>query len=136
MEVPIKGNIREIRFASILVWLNRKRMTGVLSLSTADFTKKIYLNQGDAVFATSTYTDDRLGEVLLKAGKITVEQYDKSVDLLKSTEKRQGMILVELGYLTPKDLFWGVKYQVREIIYSMFIYIAMCAPSPFVILSN
>jgi tetratricopeptide (TPR) repeat protein len=120
MEVPKKGNVREIRFASILVWLNRKRMTGVLSLSTADFTKKVYLSQGDAVFAISTYTDDRLGEVLLKAGKITVEQYDKSVELLKTTKKRQGMILVELGYLTPKELFWGVKYQVREIIYSMF----------------
>jgi tetratricopeptide (TPR) repeat protein len=27
---------------------------------------------------------------------------------------------VELGYITPKDLFWGVKYQVKEIIYSLF----------------
>ena len=27
---------------------------------------------------------------------------------------------MELGYLTPKDLFWGVKYQVKEIIYSLF----------------
>ena len=27
---------------------------------------------------------------------------------------------MDLGYLTPKDLFWGVKYQVKEIIYSLF----------------
>ncbi|UCE78511.1 MAG: DUF4388 domain-containing protein [Nitrospiraceae bacterium] len=120
MEIPIKGNVREIRFASILVWLSRKRMTGVLSLSTSDFTKKVYLSQGDAVFATSTYTDDRLGIVLLKAGKISVEQYDESTEILKKSGKRQGMILVELGYLTAKDVFWGVKFQVREIIYSMF----------------
>ncbi len=120
MEVPLKGNVREIRFASILVWLSRKRMTGVLSLSTPDFTKKVYLSQGDAVFATSTYMDDCLGIVLLKAGKISVEQYDKSVELLKKSPKRHGMILVELGYLSAKDVFWGVKFQVREIIYSMF----------------
>jgi tetratricopeptide (TPR) repeat protein len=49
-----------------------------------------------------------------------MEQCDKSVELLKSTGKRQGAILVELGYITPKDLFWGVKYQVKEIIYSLF----------------
>ncbi len=58
--------------------------------------------------------------MLIKAGKITMEQYDKSVELLKQTRKRQGAILVELGYITPKDLFWGVKFQVKEIIYSLF----------------
>lgn len=77
--------------------------------------------KGDAIFASSTYEDDRLGEMLIKAGKITMEQYDKSVELLKKSGKRQGAILVELGYLTPKDLFWGVKYQVEEIIYSLFL---------------
>ncbi len=122
MEIPAKGNIIDTSLARLLVQLNRNRMIGTLSLTTALFTKKIYLNEGDVIFASSTYEDDRLGEMLLKAGKITVEQYDKSVEILKSTkDKRQGAILVELGYLTPKDLFWGVKYQVKEIIHSMFV---------------
>jgi tetratricopeptide (TPR) repeat protein len=122
MEIPPKGNIKDTSLVMILVQLNRNRRTGTLSLSTAAFTKKIYLSEGDLIFASSTYEDDRLGEMLLKAGKISVEQYDKSVEMLKSTkDKRQGAILVELGYLTPKDLFWGVKYQVKEIIHSMFI---------------
>lgn len=120
MEIPLKGSIRDYSLPKVLVQLNRKRATGTLSVSTPNFTKKIYLIKGDAVFASSSYEDDRLGEMLLKAGKITVEQYDKSVEILKATKKRQGAILVELGYLTPKDLFWGVKYQVREIIYSLF----------------
>ena len=122
MEIPAKGNIRDISLARLLVQLNRNRRIGTLSLATASCTKKIYLSEGDVIFASSTYEDDRLGEMLLKAGKITVEQYDKSVEILKSTkDKRQGAILVELGYLTPKDLFWGVKYQVKEIIHSMFV---------------
>ncbi len=120
MEIPLKGSIRDYSLPKVLVQLNRKRATGTLSVSTPNFTKKIYLIKGDAVFASSSYEDDRLGEMLLKAGKITVEQYDKSVEILKATKKRQGAILVELGYLTPKDLFWGVKYQVKEIIYSLF----------------
>ena len=120
MDIPLKGNIRDYSLPKVLVQLNRKRATGTLSVSTPNFTKKIYLIKGDAVFASSSYEDDRLGEMLLKAGKITVEQYDKSVEILKATKKRQGAILVELGYLIPKDLFWGVKYQVKEIIYSLF----------------
>lgn len=120
MATALKGSLREYSLPKILTDLHRKRATGTLAVSTPNFTKKAYLVKGDAIFAASSYEDDRLGEMLLKAGKITVEQYDKSVEILKRTKKRQGAILVDLGYLTPKDLFWGVKYQVKEIIYSLF----------------
>jgi curved DNA-binding protein CbpA len=119
-EIPLKGSIREVSLPKVLIYLNRNRKTGTLFVSTHAFTKKIYIDKGDAIFASSTYEDDRLGEMLIKAGKISIEQYEESVRLLKTTKKRQGAILVELGYMTPKDLFWGVKYQVKEIIYSLF----------------
>ncbi len=121
MEIPLKGNIKDISLVKILVLLNRNRKTGTLTVSTSSATKNIYLNMGDVIFASSTYEDDRLGEMLLKAGKLTIEQYDKSVEILKSSGKKQGAILVELGYLTPKEIFWGLKYQVNEIIQSMFL---------------
>ena len=120
MEIPLTGNIRDFSLSKILVYLNRNRKTGTLIVKIPAFTKKVYLDKGDAIFASSTYEDDRLGEMLIKAGKITIEQYEESVKLLKTKNKRQGAILVELGHLTPKDLFWGVKYQVKEIIYSLF----------------
>ena len=120
MDIPLTGNIKDVSLTKILVSLNRNRKTGTLITKIPVFTKKVYLMKGDAIFASSTYEDDRLGEMLIKTGKITLEQYDESVELLKKTGKRQGAILVERGYLSPKDLFWGVKYQVKEIIYSMF----------------
>lgn len=120
-EIPLTGNIKDIGIPKILINLNRHRKTGTLIIKNPVFTKKVFFVKGDAVFASSTYEDDRLGEMLLKSGKITLEQYDKSAELLKKTGKRQGAILVELGYITPKDLFNGVKYQVKEIIYSLFL---------------
>ncbi|MEW6586484.1 MAG: DUF4388 domain-containing protein, partial [Nitrospirota bacterium] len=120
MEIPLKGNIKETGLPQILAYLNRNRKTGTLVVKTLAFTKKVYFQKGDAIFASSTFEDDRLGEMLIKAGKITMEQYDKAVEILKSTRKRLGAILVELQYILPKDLFWGVKYQVREIICSLF----------------
>jgi tetratricopeptide (TPR) repeat protein len=121
MEIPLKGKIKDFSIPRILLYLNRNRKTGTLIIKTQAFTKKVYLDKGDAVFASSTREDDRLGEMLIKAGKITIHQLQESVNLLKTKKKRQGAILVELGYLTPKDLFWGVKYQVKEIICSLFI---------------
>ena len=120
MELPPNGNIKDFGFPKLLVYLNRNRKNGILTVKTPSFTKKIYIHKGDAVFALSTDDDDRLGETLIKMGKITLEQYDRSVEILKKTGRRQGDILVELGYLTPQDVVWGVKYQVKDIIYSLF----------------
>ena len=121
MKIPLQGNIKDTSLVKILVHLNRSIKTGTLTVSTPSAIKKIYLKMGDVIFASSTYEDDRLGEMLLKAGKITVEQYDESVEILKATGKKQGAIFVELGYLTPKELFWGLKYQVNDIIQGMFL---------------
>lgn len=120
--IPQTGKLSQVPLPRLLAKLNREKVTGALSVSSGNFLKKIYYKDGSAIFASSNFEDDRLGEMLVKAGKITVEQYDRSVEILKKTGKRQGGILVELGYITPKDLFWGVKYQVREIIYSIFLF--------------
>jgi len=122
MEIPLKGNLNDWSIPKILIYLNRNRKTGTLIVTTPTFTKKVYFDKGDAIFASSTFQDDRLGELLIKAGKITEEQYEESIELIKKqTGKRQGAILVELGYLTPKDLFGGVKHQVKEIVCSLFL---------------
>lgn len=119
-DIPLQGRLQDISLPKILVYLNRNKETGTLSVSTEVFTKKLYMVNGEIIYASSNYDDDRLGEMLLKAGKINLQQYEHSVEILKKTGKKQGAILVELGYIAPKDLFWGVKYQVREIIYSLF----------------
>lgn len=120
MSMPRRGHLKKYSLPSILIDLTRTRATGTLSVRTPSFAKNIFMKDGNVIFASSTFEDDRLGEMLIKAGKISMDQYDKSVQLLKTSGKRQGAILVELGYITPKDLFWGVKHQVKEIIYSLF----------------
>jgi hypothetical protein len=113
-------DIRDFNLAKILIYLNSNRKTGILRVKTPFFTKKIYLDEGTAIFASSTCEDDRIGEMLVRSGKLKIGQYEESVRLLKMTGKKQGTILVELGFLTPKDLFWSVKYLVKEIICSLF----------------
>ena len=71
------------------------------------------------VFATSNLPSDRLGEVLLREGKITPEQNESSVRAL-AQGRRQGRVLVETGALSPDELWWAVQTQVREIVFSVF----------------
>lgn len=122
-EIPLSGRLRDTKLPTLLRFLQRSKKTGILNVHRNDLDKSIYIKNGDIVFAISKYPDDRLGEALLKMARITLEQYETSVRLLKQTGKRQGTILVEQGFIAPKDLFMAVTHQVKEIILSLFTWI-------------
>jgi Domain of unknown function (DUF4388) len=115
----LKGQISELPLPDVLQHLRLARATGILSLVSGGARKAIYIKDGRAVFASSNLPNDRLGEILIREGKITVEEYDASIRAI-SKGKRQGKVLVEMGALSPKDLWEGVQFQVKEIVYSVF----------------
>ena len=116
------GDLREQDLTQILMQLQEEKATGSLILQNRESIKSIHLKEGNIVYASSNVPGDRLGEVLLRLGRISPEQFHRSVELLRETGKQQGTILVEEGYITAKELFEGLKSQVREIIYSLFMW--------------
>ena len=80
----------------------------------------VYIKDGNIVFASSNLPEDRVGNILVHAGKLTPEQVEAALKFKGATRKKFGAIVVELGFLTPKELFDGLKLQVKEIIYSLF----------------
>jgi hypothetical protein len=103
-----------------LVWnVCRRRATGVLELSARGTTKKIYVEEGRIIFAASSDPNDRLGEMLLREGIITLDQLEQAIVKLASG-KRLGTLLVEAGHLSPDNLVRGVLAQVRAIVLAVF----------------
>jgi len=115
----LKGQLSELSPPEILQHLRQTKSTGILSLVSGGARKALYLSEGRVVFASSNLPNDRLGEILIREGKITVEEYEASIKAI-SKGKRQGKALVEMGALSPKDLWEGVQFQVKEIVYSIF----------------
>ncbi|RME64555.1 MAG: DUF4388 domain-containing protein, partial [Nitrospirae bacterium] len=120
-EIALKGNLRAISVPRLFVELYKTGASGTLEVKTSLYTKRVFWVEGRPAFAASTCEDDRLGEVLLKAGKINLKQYEESVRVLKETGQRQGRVLVQLGYLRPDELPWAVRYQIKEIIISVLL---------------
>ena len=114
------GDLKIQDLTQILMQLQEEKATGSLILQNHENIKSIYLKDGNIVYATSNLPEDRLGEILLRLGKISPEQFHHSVELLRKTGRQQGAILVEQGYITPRELFEGLKSRVREIIYNLF----------------
>jgi tetratricopeptide (TPR) repeat protein len=115
----IKGSCQDFRMSDILIGLQRSTKTGILEVIRGQKITRIFIKNGDVIFANSNREDDRFGEVLLKQGVITLEQFFEVSERLKNSDKRLGQILVEYGYLKPPELFRAVRYQVEEIIVNM-----------------
>ena len=116
----ISGRLQHFPLADVLIDLQKSEKNGILEVTNGPVIKRIYIRTGDMVFAVSTQEEDRFVEVLLRAGKITTDQYYQLMNISQKKGKSPGAVLVELGYLKPEDLVWAVRRQVEEIILSLF----------------
>jgi len=114
-----EGSLKAVNAPDLLTFINLIKKTGTLTLSHGDRTQRVFWERGEMIFAASSVPEESLGAFLVRHGKITPEQNMKS-GLQVEPGKRQGRILVQMGILTPKELWWAVKNQVLDIIYSVF----------------
>jgi len=120
----LSGNIQKIPLSDILEDLRHRKATGTLTVRKGNVTKSIYVRDGKIVFATSTEVHDRLSQILVKTGKLTQEKMDYAIKLYDKSGglKKLGAVLVENGLVAPKELFGSLKIQVKDIIYSLFLW--------------
>ena len=108
--------------AEVLQTVYHYKVPGVLSAQREGIEKKLFVWDGEVIFATSGDRSDSLGDYLLARKRITPEQFDRSVELLlvAAGNKRHGDVLVDMGLLTEDDLYRIVLAQVKEIVLSLF----------------
>jgi len=115
----LEGDLSRIQLPDVLSFLSMIRGSGKLLLVHERMERSIYWKDGEIVFASSNSPEHSLGMFLLRNGKITQQQYDESKRRVTAAT-RHGKLLVQMGAISPKDLWWGVKNQALEIIYSLF----------------
>lgn len=115
----VNGRLEGLSVPDLLWNLCRRRSTGVLHLTSSGLTKKVYIDAGRIVFALSGDPNDRLGDLLLREGQITLDQFEAAFVKL-SSGKRLGTLLVDAGHLSPENLVRGVVSQVKAIVLGLF----------------
>lgn len=122
-EIPFQytGDLGEEPLPEILRTIHHYRVPGVVTATSRDVVKKIYLMGGNVIFATSSDLRDSLGAYLKQSALISSAELRLSVDRIDpSLGKRHGELLVEMGVLTPEQLRQIVTEQVKAILYSVF----------------
>jgi len=119
-EVPVlQGDLSRIQLPDVLSFISMIRASGKLALRRKDLERTLIWKDGEIVFATSNSPEHSLGSFLLSNGKITQAQFDEARERI-TPQIRHGKALVQIGAISAKDLWWGIKNQALEIIYSLF----------------
>jgi hypothetical protein len=120
-EFVYRSDLEKTPLPEILATVNRYGVPGVLEVTKADVVKRVYLFDGDIIFATSTDRGESLGDYLVSSGEITKAELQQSSNTLsKSPGARHGEILVKMGFLDRERLGAAVRKQVQAILWSLF----------------
>ena len=117
--VLLAGILEEGAIPDLLSYFNMFRKTGVLSIQLNGGSKALYFQQGEIVFATSTFASEDLGEILFSLGKIE-KSILQELRPLVNEHTTLGKLLVERGAVAPKDLWLAARSQVETIVYNLF----------------
>src|SRR5262249_38324420 len=105
---------------SLLTAVYQEQETGELGVQRGQVKKVVYFEGGSPVFALSNLLSDRLGQFLVRTGRIRPEQLADAALVAQQTKRRTGDILVERGLLRDTERLYYVGQQVKSIIYSLF----------------
>jgi hypothetical protein len=120
--MAIEGPLKELGIQDVLQLLELARKTGVLTVRSElqGDEALIHFDRGSIVFAVRRRSIRRLGQQLLRAGKLTQRELDHALELQRRKPmQRLGEILLEMGSVTHDELGRQLKFLLEETIYDL-----------------
>jgi tetratricopeptide (TPR) repeat protein len=121
--MAIEGPLRELGIHDVFQLLDLSRKTGALTVTSSlrDNQGTVLFDRGAVTFAAIRSNPNPLGELLLRAGKISEGDLTRALDAQQRSgeRKRLGEILVELGAITQRELERQVRFQVEEVVFEL-----------------
>lgn len=112
--------LEETSIAEVFWTIYRHKVPGLIELSREGIEKRIYINDGNVIHASSTDRTDRLGAFLYRIGTLTRNDLVETMRERELTGKRHGQLLIEKGMLSPAELYDAIKTQMETIVWSVF----------------
>ena len=119
--MELQGSVEKFQLSDIFQLLSACKKSGTLGVQKREDVIMVYFQEGNIIFAHNPYKRLRLGELLLKKGRINKIQLQKITQLQKELKgkKRIGELLIMENHITRKQLEGLVCLQVEEVIYDL-----------------
>ncbi|MBI3725034.1 DUF4388 domain-containing protein, partial [bacterium] len=121
--MSLQGMIEEMGLGEIIQALSLNRHKGTLRIETDEgISKFFYLSEGEIILIRTVKSEPvRIGELLLRAGKIDQAKLDQGLALQKRTSQRLGDALVALGHVNPGDVDGVIRQKFEEEFLDIFL---------------
>lgn len=120
--MAIEGPLRELALSDVFQLLDLSRKTGTLTVSheTRHLPAVVRFDRGGVIGAQLGEAHDRLGHLLLRAGKVT-ERHVEAARRIQAQlpEKQLGAILVEEGVVSAQDVVRQLRFQIQEAVFEL-----------------
>jgi tetratricopeptide (TPR) repeat protein len=120
--MAIEGPLAELSIQDVLQLLELAHKTGVLTVRSERLNDEaiVHLSRGAIVFAVRRRSTRRLGQLLIRAGKLTQRELDRALELQRSDPTRRlAEILLEMGSVGEEELERQLRFQMEETIYEV-----------------
>ncbi|HXV86324.1 MAG TPA: DUF4388 domain-containing protein [Gemmatimonadales bacterium] len=119
--MAIRGSLKEASLADVLQLLALGQKTGCLSVIDRNNIAHLYFDRGRICYASIVNRRDRLGDILVKNGRISQGQLERAIARQEQErEKRLGELLIDEGAISRGDLEHYMKVQIQEAVYFLF----------------
>jgi|JI10StandDraft_1071094.scaffolds.fasta_scaffold32287_4 hypothetical protein len=120
MLASFQGLIGYVEVPDLFTFVNLGRRTGVTELTRPDQSTRVFFQKGNPVFATSDREGLRLGDLLLRMGKISRKDLDRVSARYRPGGPQIGQLFVADGLITFEELTSHLKVQISEVIFDLF----------------
>lgn len=119
--VILLGDLDASSVPEVVTLINSGHRTGELVIQYDVARKSLTFVDGEIVAVSSNVEDDRVGEVMWRQGLITLDQL-MAACAQQGPGKRLGRLLIDNGVIDTKQLYNGLRDQVREVFLSVFLF--------------
>jgi tetratricopeptide (TPR) repeat protein len=119
--MAIEGPIKELSLMDLFQLLAMSRKSGVLTLDSAHDVGQVFFSNGNIIRATLQQSYERLGQIMLKSGKVTIPQVERILKAQSAAKdrKRFGALAEESGFVTRLAVKEALKTQVEEVVFAI-----------------
>src|SRR4026207_2443779 len=112
--MSLRGSLGTMSSEDVLEWIGRRKLSAPVTFERRGLVRRLVVEEGQIVWASSNRRDEQLGVILVKSGLVQERALADALDARAETGVPLGKVLLMSGLITEVDLVEILATKIRE----------------------